>query len=84
MDERIKSKVLAYVEKALTEQMPLHYRFQTPKWIREKIDAKAGDKVTVYGLPKNKYGIVSGKRVYNRDILMYDGKRWIVIDGGRK
>lgn len=49
-----KSKVLNYVEKALSEQTTFYYGCQTPKWIREKTDAKAGDTVTVYGIPKKK------------------------------
>lgn len=54
MNTRTKSKVLNYVEKALSGQTTLYYGCQTPKWIREKTDAKAGDTVTVYGIPKKK------------------------------
>lgn len=36
-----KSKVLNYVEKALSEQTTLYYGCQTPKWIHQKTDAAA-------------------------------------------
>ncbi|WP_298767488.1 hypothetical protein [uncultured Fibrobacter sp.] len=89
-----KSKVLNYVEKALSEQTTFYYGCQTPKWIREKTDAKAGDTVTVYGIPKKEktkphphkeegYAIISRKRVYNGTLLQFDGNKWLRLDGGK-
>ena len=85
-----KSKVLNYVEKALSKQTTLYYGCHTPKWIREKTDAKAGDTVTVYGIPKKEktkpyqhkqegYAIISRKRVYNGMLLQFDGNKWLKL-----
>ena len=94
MDERTKSKVLNYVEKALSGQTTLYYGCQTPKWIREKTDAKAGDTVTVYGIRQrwdkppyphyeDGYAVISHKRVYNGTLLCFDGNKWFRLDGGK-
>lgn len=90
MDGRTKSKVLNYIEKVVSEQTP--YGYQTPKWIKEKTDAKAGDTVTVCGIPKKEktkpyphkeegYAIISRKRVHNGTLLLFDGSKWIILDG---
>lgn len=84
MNERTKNKVMKYVENALRKDITVYYGNKNPKWIRDKIDAKAGDTVTVSVTKPSKYGIVNKKRVYNSTILIFDGEKWIVIDGGRK
>lgn len=90
------NSVKEFVEKFLSEQTKtsVYYGLHTPKWIREKVDAQAGDTVGVSGLKdvyKEKpsphfeegYGYISGKRVYNGTLLCHDGERWIIIAGGR-
>ena len=73
------------MDKILKLQTSIYYGVKTPAWIREKIDAKAGDSVTVGGITRRHgYGYVSRRRVYNGTILCYDGEKWIVLDGGKK
>ena len=91
---RTNKSVKRFVEKALSKKTSVYYGLHTPKWIREKIDAQAGDTVSVSGLKdryKEKpyphfeegYGYVDGKRMYNGTLLAFDGERWIIIAGGR-
>lgn len=88
---RTNKSVKKFVEKALSKKTSVYYGLHTPKCIREKTGAQAGDTVSVSGLKdryKEKpyphfeegYGYVDGKRVYNGTLLAFDGERWIFID----
>lgn len=83
-----------YIAKMLSNTT-VYYGQQLPTWIRNKLDAKAGDSVTVGGIPKRpaykpyphlkeSYGVINHKRVYNGTLLYFDGKEWIQISGPRK
>ena len=83
-----------YIAKMLSNTKVYYYGQQLPKWIRNKLDAKAGDSVTVYGIPKKRktkpypheeewYAIISRKRVYNGTLLLFDGNKWFRLDGGK-
>lgn len=88
---RTNKSVKKFVDKELSKKTSVYYGQYTPKWIREKTDAQAGDTVSVSGIKdryKEKpyphfeegYGYVDGKRVYNGTLLAFDGERWIFID----
>lgn len=82
-----RNSVKKFVEKALSKKTTVYYGLNTPKWIREKIDAQAGDTVSVMilqnGFIKEKYGYVNRKRVHHGDKLYFDGENWVNLDIGK-
>lgn len=83
-----------YIAKMLSNTT-VYYGQQLPTWIRNKLDAKPGDSVTVGGIPKKptympyphlkeSYGVINHKRVYNGTLLYFDGKEWSQISEPRK
>ena len=87
MMTRTNKSVKKFVEKALSKKTTVYYGLNTPKWIREKFDAQAGDTVSVLilqnGFVKEKYGYVNRMRVHHGDKLYFDGEKWVNLDIGK-
>ena len=85
-----KDSVMRYVQNALGKQTSVYFGCQSPKWIRSKMDAHAGDTVTVYDIPKirlkkppftlrESFAVINHRRVHNGTLLCFDGEDWIKL-----